>query len=126
MIRVYIGVAVLLAIVTTGYFGYRYVSSLQDKLETYKVRSEVLELTVASQERAISTIRSNVDTQRRMYDALQLRLTAARLEVSKMTRVFNDHDFEKLLNAKPGLIHKRMRIGTNRVFRSIEKASRDN
>ena len=41
----------------------------------------------------------------------------------ELVKIFSDHDFAKLIKAKPGLIQSRMRNGTKRVFKQLEDAS---
>ena len=42
---------------------------------------------------------------------------------NELVKIFSDHDFTKLVKAKPGLIQRRMRTGTKRMFDQLETAS---
>lgn len=45
---------------------------------------------------------------------------AARRQVQELQAIFNGHDFNNLLQKKPGLIQNRMQTGTNKIFKEFE------
>ena len=118
-----IGVLVLL-LGALSFASYRYVVNLEDRLSEQRAKAEVLETVVRSQEQAIERIRQNELERKKLYESMMEDIAKTRVEVSKVTRIFRNHDFSKLLQAKPELIHNRMRRATDRLFLEFEEASR--
>ena len=118
------GIAVV-AVLACVYFGYRYVDSLQEQAAEWQARAVSLEYVVRDKEIALRSMREGIERQQRLHDELERSLSSARAEVNHITKVFGNHDFSKLLAAKPGLVHKRMRDATSRVFESFAEAGSD-
>lgn len=50
------------------------------------------------------------------YTELQKELRDANQQTEELSRIFAEHDFEYLLKAKPGLMQRRIRRGSQRLF----------
>jgi len=124
MKMVMIGLAVL-AISGTIYAGYNYVTALQQanaQLEADKAKLVIaVDLKVAENEALSKGIAAMAEES----VALDELLAKARTERRAAKQIWEDHDFTKALNAKPGLVERRMVGATNRLFRDLEQASLD-
>jgi hypothetical protein len=131
--KIYIGIAVAIAF---GLLYWQYDVAVKE--------AEILQLKVdeayARHERdaaKILGITAVADANRAMYDEAILnikhkldQINDLNLEMQKhkgandaLVKLFSDHDFAKLLQAKPGLVQSRMRSATKRLFKQLEEAS---
>ena len=114
------GAAVALII----YFGYLYVSNLQQENKTLAANEAKLQLAndglVAEKKqfkKDLAKSQENLaDVNRKFDDAVESK--------NKVIRLFADHNFTKLYNAKPDWIVKKMNVATKKIFKEIEGASR--
>ena len=115
----------MVAVGMVVFAGYKYVTGLQQanaQLEADKAKLSVaVELKTAENESLTDGIKAMAAENAKLHGDLE----KARATRRKLKRVFDDHDFTKLLNEKPGLIERRMVSGTDRMFRALEQASRD-
>jgi len=54
---------------------------------------------------------------------LELEILNHKEQNNELVKLFSDHNFTKLIQAKPGLIQRRMRSGTERLFRELEDST---
>lgn len=126
MTRIYILAGLVVVALSSVYFGYRYVSNMQEDLTYAKSQVESMTLILESKEESIRIMKEGIERQQQLHDALQSSLSETRNDVAKITKVFGNHDFANLLKKKPGLVHTRMLRATRRLFNDIEEASRSN
>ena len=113
------GAAVMLII----YLGYTYVVNLQQENGVLKANEAVLQLAndvlVAEKKQYKENLAKSAeriaDVNRRFDDAVEAK--------NNVIRLFADHDFTKLYNAKPDWITKKMNKATKKIFKEIEDAS---
>ncbi|MGI9251273.1 MAG: hypothetical protein ACR2PR_08755 [Pseudohongiellaceae bacterium] len=115
--------AVTSAVVGFGYFHYNKVLT---KTTAQAKRITFLEKTLVDQEGALKAadkaIASWQEAERR-YEKQIEELEAFKVEASATVRKYNEifakHDFGKLLNAKPGLLERRINRGSDRTWRLL-------
>lgn len=113
------------------YLGYTYVVGLQERNAQYQLDIQAQSVTIATRDGQLTAREEEIDDYKgRLLEAAAERATLdadlkqARENSNYMKGVFADHDFAKLLEKKPGLIGRRMRDATRRVFGELEQASR--
>ncbi|MDA3854264.1 MAG: hypothetical protein PF444_08505 [Bacteroidales bacterium] len=67
---------------------------------------------------------SQLDASKIRSKVLADKLVDSTKDVDHMRTLFNDHNFKKLMEAKPNLITKRMVKSTAKVFKELEDASK--
>lgn len=115
-----------IAIFTIGliiWFGYLYVTNLQEKVEFQakeitKLETANLTLT-AEREQIKADLKENKENQVILNEELR----KARIDKDKLIKLFSDHNFTKLVNKKPGLIEKRINKATDKLFNELERIS---
>jgi len=115
-----------IAIVAIGliiWFGYLYVTNLQEKVEFQakeitKLETANITLT-AEREQLKDDIKENKENQAVLNEDLR----KARVDKDKLIKLFSDHDFTNLVNKKPGLIEKRINKATDKLFKELEGIS---
>jgi len=117
-----------IAIVTIGliiWFGYLYVTNLQDKVEFQA--GEITKLETAN--KTLTAEREQLETDlaenKVNQGILNEELHKAREDKDKLIKLFSDHDFTNLVNKKPGLIENRINKGTDKVFKELEDISNE-
>jgi predicted signal transduction protein with EAL and GGDEF domain len=112
-----------IALLAVGYVVWDY-SSLRSR--NAQLSSQVATLTEQKnklvEEKRLLNI--DLDNQRVLNIKLNGQLLASREQMNRMVVLFSDHDFQKLIEKKPGLITIRMQKATEKVFREIEEASK--
>ena len=83
---------------------------------------------VAAQEqnqRAIETMKKDMEKQREAFTNLSTQHAQLAKERDEYMSIFRKHDLTKLARLKPGLIEPRINKGTDAVFRQVEQDSRE-
>ncbi|MBT8450096.1 MAG: hypothetical protein KJO69_10425, partial [Gammaproteobacteria bacterium] len=102
---------------------FAYVNALQNTVE--ELTTENTELKVsneslkAERERTLEQLSASKTNLR----VVNTKFKKAQEQKKEIIRIFGDHDFEKLLKAKPEWMGKKMTEGTRKVFREIERES---
>jgi mevalonate kinase len=111
------------AIALVIFFGYQYVTNLQEA--NAALEKEVTALTISKieleQERA--QVVEDLAAVRVDMEVLNQEFKEAEESKNELIRLFADHDFEKLVKAKPGLITRKMQKATDEIFKEIENES---
>lgn len=114
------GAAVALVI----FFGYQYVTNLQK--ENVRLEKQVTALNISNQE--LEAERENViedlKSVREDLEVLNQDFKEAEEDKNALIKLFSDHDFGKLVAAKPGLITRKMQRATDEIFKEIENESK--
>jgi hypothetical protein len=119
-----IGLAAL-AISGIIYAGYNYVTALQQANSQLEADKAKLNIAVDLKTAENESLMAGIAAMAKESVALNEKLDKTRAERRKAKRIFDDHEFTKLLQAKPGLVERRMVSGTDRMFRALEQASND-
>jgi hypothetical protein len=104
------------------------------KAEIAELRSQVAQLRQANtaQGEIIAELVEEKRREARARAEAEERLSRLSLDIAKadrrtneVIRLFEDHDLAELIKKKPGLITKRMRSATRRVFSDFERIAND-
>lgn len=109
----------------TIYAGYAYVTNLQE--ENAQLTADKAKLTIATEllEREKRTLLEEQEAAEEAVTELNKELSAARQEAKQSQVIFQEHDFNALLQKKPGLLEPRMQRATDSLLRELEQASND-
>ena len=113
-----------LAIVLTIYFGYVYVTNLQEQVVTLTEENTKLEVSNTELKGTIALTNNKLTNTKANLSIVNKRFAAAQEEKHKIIKLFGDHDFAKLIRKKPTLMSKKMTKGTAKIFREIEDETR--
>jgi len=110
----------VLAIVLTIYFGYVYVTNLQEANAQLEKNNAVLEISVESFKRINEEIHKDILKSKINLTDLYKKFDKVQEDKKKLVKLFSNHDFANLLSKKPGLITKRMISATEKRFKEIQ------
>lgn len=111
-------------LVSAVWVGVKWIERMQDKITTLQLEKTEAEV------RAITSETKLTDLQDRLVREHDLRVTAeasiavARVRAAEQVAVFNRHRFGELLQAKPGMMEKRINDATAALWAEIERESR--
>ena len=112
-----------LGVIGIAIAAYFYITGLQNEVITLtkdntelNVSNDTLTQDKQRTKESLSETKQNLSTVNRKF-------AKAQAEREAIMRLFGDHDFTKLLRAKPEWMSKKMSEGTRRVLREIEKES---
>lgn len=113
-----------LAIGLVIYFGYLYVTNLQQENGILKSNNKALE--ISNEKYAVERTQLKEDLAKNIEESMKLyeEIRNAREQQEKMVKLFADHNFTELVSKKPGLIQSRMNKATDAIFKELENASR--
>lgn len=105
------------------YFGYLYVSNLQKENGVLKANEAKLQL--ANDVLVVEKKQFKADLAKSKERIMEVnkKFDEAVESKNEVIRLFSDHDFTKLFNAKPDWITKKMNKATKKIFKEIEDAS---
>ena len=114
------GAAVMLII----YLGYTFVTNLQEDnaILTANVGKLQLANDVLSAEK--TQFKKDLARTQVLNGELNIKFFKAVESKNEVIKLFSDHNFTKLYNAKPAWITKKMNAATKKIFKEIEGASR--
>jgi hypothetical protein len=98
---------------------------LYNENQTLKENNVKLEIAIHQQEEAMAAIRESYEKQGQSLLTLSSRNAQIEQEMNSYLDIFRRHNLDKLAQAKPGLITKRVNDGTKQVFESIENDSKE-
>lgn len=122
--------AIISAIVTVSYLGYRHYNNLLETISVLEKNNARLEVSVQLQQDTIDTQQQAIAN----WESAQTALISAvhelarvneqaTAETRRLTDVFTGHDLNALALRRPGLIERRVDRGTADVLRMLECAS---
>lgn len=114
-------ITVILSVIS--YFGYQYMSQQIDLLEqNVAQQQEVIE----NQKRTNQLMQNNFSAMQRRQNELTKQFNDIEQNTSQLQQLFSEHDFEKLVGEKPGLIEPRVNQGTDEVLQDLESITDPN
>ena len=116
-------VGVVVALVAAAGFFWLHIEGLKSDLIAAEVRVSQLETITEQYVTALDDLKSNLQQEKILLGELAQTIQDARVQAEAETRVFDEHDFKKLLAAKPGLVGPRMQRATRKLFDNIETAT---
>jgi hypothetical protein len=117
--KIFIGIAIA-AFIGGGFLFLK--NHLANDKEMAALNSE-LSYTLAREQAASKLYKERVDESFRSLEMVQRELEESRKRHREMVGVFERHDLGALIKAKPGLITRRMRSGTKRMWLDVEEAT---
>jgi fructose-1,6-bisphosphatase len=110
----------VLAVVLTIYFGYIYITNLQEDNVRLEKNVTTLKISVESVQRLNEKINREVEESKLNLANLYKKFNKAQEDKQKLVKMFANHDFAKLLQKKPGLITKRMIKATKKRLAEVQ------
>jgi septal ring factor EnvC (AmiA/AmiB activator) len=112
------------AVALVIFFGYQYVTNLQEA--NAALEKEVTELKITKQklEAEREQVKEDLANVRVNLEEVNQKFKEAEQSKNELIKLFADHDFEKLVAAKPGLITRKMQRATEEIFTEIENESK--
>ena len=114
--------AAVLAVITSIYFGYSFITGVIEKNALLGVTINTLETAITLKEQENTVLNGALSSLAEQNAKLQLLFIAAEEKEKRANKVLIEHDLDKLLQRKPKLIIKRVQAGTDRVFKEMEAA----
>ena len=102
------------------FFGYLYVTDLQESNAQLEKDNATLQISVESFQRLNEQINQEVEDSKINLAEVYKKFDKAEEEKKRLVKLFSNHDFANLLAKKPGLITKRMIAATEKRFKEIE------
>jgi putative ubiquitin-RnfH superfamily antitoxin RatB of RatAB toxin-antitoxin module len=118
----YVAGFLLLVIVLLGGYGWyqdKQIAALNLENQNLTIELEVEQANVAQLEDEIDLVATQVGQFQEKIAQIEAERATAREQVEYTRSLFNDHDFAKLMAAKPGLITTRMQNATDKVFADL-------
>ena len=109
---------------TVGYFGYKYVSNMQERVITLEKNLVLTEEALKESNRTIDIIRADIEKQAELRREFDKKLNENAEEVDKLRSLFNEHNFENLATQKPGLIERRINEASDKALSDLESITR--
>lgn len=103
---------VLLAV----YLAYNWFTGVLDENNELKTANALQVETIKAKDAQIEFEQDITNIEREARSDAETKLETARQEEKKLISLFQEHDFDNLLQKKPGLIINRVNAGTKRVF----------
>lgn len=111
--------ALLVAVVTAGGFGYMYVTNLQKDLAVARENTVRLEAAVATSEASLQLERENFQRVSELNNELQDSLRRAEEYGDELRATLQRHNLTHLATKKPGLIQPRMQRNTDELWKDL-------
>lgn len=110
----------LIAVLLFGVGFYFHYSNLVENLDLAKEKITKLEVSLESEQTKNAELSRQQAENKQNITELNEKLSQERVKTQSVRRLFADHDFENLVQKKPGLITKLMQKATIKRFKSIE------
>ena len=119
MIRIYILIFIVTAVLSLGYGGYRYVTQLQQQVITLRENNVLLEQTVATNQATISRMVAEATRNAELQSQLQTRLQDAEKRVGSLRTRLSQIDITRDALADPADMEQRINRGVKRLIERI-------
>ena len=121
MIKIYFLILVLGLVGGVIYCGLYYYKDTQARIAILTENSAKLEQAANTQKQTIDTLVEDAEKYRELNKELNTKLEAANEYKNKLIGKLRKHDLAKLSMQKPGMVEKRIKNGTKRLFKSFEE-----
>lgn len=119
-IRFFATTLILVLVASIGYFGYRYITNLQELVINQSASIARQEIVLESAQESIIQLQSDMEQGAALRAELARRIDEANIQVSDLRQILRDHNLTQLAEERPGLIETRINRATQEVFDSIE------
>ncbi len=120
MIKIYALIVVIVILGGVGYGALWYYNDTQERLATLRDNNAKLEVANKSKEKALNTIRSDIEKQNKLNKELSSKLQKAEEGQDNLRAKLQKHDLKRLSLKKPAWVEKILNDGTKKVFNDLE------
>ena len=120
MIKGYIGLAILLFMLSAAYGAKYYYDTTQNKIAQLQENNVKLETAVASKDLVINDMKKTAKELEAINNQLALDLSQAQNYTDDLRKKLQEHDLTRLSLKKPGMIEKRVNDGTKNILSELE------
>ena len=120
MIKIYALIVVIVILGGVGYGALWYYNDTQERIATLRDNNAKLEVANKSKEKALNTIRSDIEKQNKLNKELSGKLQKAEEGQDNLRAKLQKHDLKRLSLKKPAWVEKILNDGTKKVFNDLE------
>ena len=120
MFRVYILIAVIGLVGGVIYGGWYYYKDTQARIQVLTENSVKLETATKLQKSTIDTLVADAKKYEELNRKLDIELKKAHDYKNNLIAKLRKHDLVRLSQQKPGLVEKKINVGTKKLFKSFE------
>ena len=120
MLKVYILIAVIGLVGGVVYGGWYYYKDTQARIQILTENSIKLETATKLQKSTIDTLVADAKKYEKLNRKLDIELKKAHDYKNNLIAKLRKHDLVRLSQQKPGLVEKKINVGTKKLFKSFE------
>ena len=120
MLKIYILVAVIGLVGGVVYGGWYYYKDTQARIQVLTENSVKLEVATKLQKSTINTLVADAKKYEKLNRKLDIELKKAHDYKNNLIAKLRKHDLVRLSQQKPGLVEKKINVGTKKLFKSFE------
>ena len=120
MLKIYILIAVIGLVGGVVYGGWYYYKDTQARIQTLTENSVKLETATKLQKSTIDTLVADAKKYAELNRKLDIELRKAHDYKNNLIAKLRKHDLVRLSQQKPGLVEKKINVGTKKLFKSFE------
>ena len=120
MLKVYILIAVIGLVGGVVYGGWYYYKDTQARIQVLTENSVKLETATKLQKSTIDTLVADAKKYAELNRKLDIELRKAHDYKNNLIAKLRKHDLVRLSQQKPGLVEKKINVGTKKLFKSFE------
>ena len=120
MLKIYILVAVIGLVGGVVYGGWYYYKDTQARIQILTENSVKLETATKLQKSTIDTLVADAKKYEKLNRKLDIELKKAHDYKNNLIAKLRKHDLVRLSQQKPGLVEKKINVGTKKLFKSFE------
>lgn len=112
----WVKLALFSGVLFSVYLSYNFFTGILDENKELKITNVLQTETIKARESQIEFEKDAAKIEQEARIETEEKLKTARQEEKKLITLFQEHNFDNLLQKKPGLIIKRVNAGTKRLF----------
>ena len=120
MFRIYILIVVIGLVGGVVYGGWYYYKDTQARIQVLTENSVKLETATKLQKSTIDTLVADAKKYEKLNRKLDIELRKAHDYKNNLIAKLRKHDLVRLSQQKPGLVEKKINVGTKKLFKSFE------
>ena len=120
MLKIYILIAVIGLVGGVVYGGWYYYKDTQARIQILTENSVKLEAATKLQKSTIDTLVADAKKYEKLNRKLDIELKKAHDYKNNLIAKLRKHDLVRLSQQKPGLVEKKINVGTKKLFKSFE------
>ena len=120
MLKIYILIVVIGLVGGVVYGGWYYYKDTQARIQVLTENSVKLEVATKLQKSTIDTLVADAKKYEKLNRKLDIELKKAHDYKNNLIAKLRKHDLVRLSQQKPGLVEKKINVGTKKLFKSFE------